>query len=389
MQLTNKRPLGFLFCQKKWYNRYGDYMLTVAKKVLEQINDAGYEAYIVGGFVRDYLLSIDSNDIDICTSATPKELKAIFPDSIVPKDDYGSVVVIHKNIRFEITTYRKEFSYKDNRHPDKVLYVDDLFQDLLRRDFTINSICMDKNGDIIDHLNGRRDLEEKRIVTIGDSDEKFSDDALRILRAVRFSTTLGFSMDQEIVEAIKRQKGLLSNLSYERKREELDKIFTSKNAKAGISLLIELGLDLALELPKLRDITYTDSLIAIWTILDVVDLYPFTANEKDLIADIKEAYLCQNLDAFNLYKYGLYVNSVAGEMKGQSTSAITKAYNELSISSRRDIAVSGEEIAQALGRQPGAYLKEIYEDLERAILYHQLENKKEDIIKYCISSYQE
>jgi len=150
-----------------------------------------------------------------------------------------------------------------------------------------------------------------------------------------------------------------------------------------------LGLDLALELPKLRDITYTDSLIAIWTILDVVDLYPFTANEKDLIADIKEAYLCQNLDAFNLYKYGLYVNSVAGEMKGQSTSAITKAYNELSISSRRDIAVSGEEIAQALGRQPGAYLKEIYEDLERAILYHQLENKKEDIIKYCISSYQE
>lgn len=360
-------------------------MLSVAKKVLEEIEEAGFQAYIVGGFVRDYLLGFSSNDIDICTSATPKELKEIFSDASIPKDDYGAVILVVKNIHFEITTFRMEHVYHDNRHPSQVEYVRDLYQDLLRRDFTINSICMDKNGEIIDHLKGCRDLENKKIIAIGNSYEKILEDALRILRAVRFATTLGFELDLELRKAIVKYKGSLRELSYERKREELDKMFTSPNAKAGISLLVELGLDVELELPRLRDVVYTDSLIAIWAVLDVLDLYPFTSNEKDLITNIQEAYLCKNLDALNLYKYGLYVSSVAGEMKGESSSDITKAYNELPIYSRRDIAASGDEIMEALGREEGAYLKEIYEELERAILYHHLDNKKEDILKYCVA----
>jgi len=362
-------------------------MLKVAKKVLNEITSAGFDAYIVGGFVRDHLLGLVSNDIDICTSATPKELKMIFPDSTIPREDYGSIIVVHKNIRFEITTFRREMSYIDHRHPDRVEYVKDLYQDLLRRDFTINTICMDQEGKVIDHLNGRRDLDRKSIQTVGDSNLKFQEDALRILRAIRFATTLGFDLSPSVEEAIIKNKSLLPSLSYERRKEELDKIFASTNARAGISLLLHFGLDQELELPKLREVFYTDSLIAIWAVLDVLDLYPFTANEKDLICSIKEAYLCENLDAYNLYRFGLYVSSVAYEMKGEDVHEITKAYQQLPIQSRRDIKVTGEEIMQALGRAEGPYLKEIYEDLERQILYHKLENNKEAILAYCTSSY--
>ncbi len=371
------------------YNKDGDDMLNVAKKILKEIEDHGYVAYIVGGYVRDYLLGRTSNDIDICTNATPRELKEIFVDASIPPDDYGSVVVTFKSVRFEITTFRREHTYQDHRHPGEVQYVDDLYQDLLRRDFTINSICMDQNGNIIDLLHGRDDLDLRFIKTIGDSEQKLQQDALRILRAIRFATTLDFGLSEDVVSSIVRHKRLLLDLSYERKREELDKIFTSTNAKRGISLLIQLDLLDELEIPKLKMVHYTDSLMAIWAVLDVVSLYPFTANEKDLIKDIQDVYGCNNLDPYVLYRYGLYVNSVVGEMKGESSTSITRVYNLLPIHSRRDIDASGDEICEVLGREPGSYLKEIYEDLEQAILYGKLENNKEDILQYCISSYHE
>ena len=125
-------------------------MLEVALKLLEEITARGFKAYIVGGFVRDYILGINSNDIDITTSATPKDIKEIFEDSCLPSEDYGSVTVIKKGIRFEITTFRKEIGYIDNRRPAEIKYIDDLYEDLLRRDFTINTICMDEKGEIVD-----------------------------------------------------------------------------------------------------------------------------------------------------------------------------------------------------------------------------------------------
>ena len=125
-------------------------MLEVALKLIEEITENGYQAYIVGGFVRDYILGIDSNDIDITTNATPKDIKEIFADSCLPSEDYGSVTVMKKGIRFEITTFRKEIGYIDNRRPASIKYIDNLYDDLLRRDFTINTLCMDANGEIID-----------------------------------------------------------------------------------------------------------------------------------------------------------------------------------------------------------------------------------------------
>ena len=123
-------------------------------------------------------------------------------DALVPPDDYGSVIVTFNNIQFSITTFRREHSYLDHRHPDEVQYVDNLYQDLLRRDFTINSICMDKDENIIDLLHGKDDMNKKFIRTIGNSDQKFSQDALRILRAIRFATTLDFVLQMMLIRRL-------------------------------------------------------------------------------------------------------------------------------------------------------------------------------------------
>ena len=366
-------------------------MLEVALKLLKEITSHSYQAYIVGGFVRDYLLGIESNDIDITTNATPKQIKEIFEDSCLPNEDYGSVTVIMKGVRFEITTFRRDIEYVNNRRPLEIQYIDDLYEDLLRRDFVINTLCMDENGQILDYLGGQEDLKKHVVRTIGDAHQKFFEDSLRILRAVRFATILDFTLDDDIVKAIKDTKYLLYHLSFYRKKEELDKIFTSSNYRKGIQLLLELGLDKELEIPNLRKVLDTEavSLIGIWTILDVEDKYTFQRNEKELISNVKKVLPYSQLDPYVLYQYGLYVNSVAGEIKKINIKDITEAYNHLVIKSRNDIEIDANTIMEVLQRKPGKYIKDIFSDLEKEILYHRISNKKEVLISYILEHYKE
>lgn len=362
-------------------------MLDVALKLLGEISDKGYQAYIVGGFVRDYILGIDSNDIDINTNATPQEVKEIFKDSCLPNEDYGSVTVIKKGIRFEITTFRKEMAYIDNRRPTEIQYIDDLYQDLLRRDFTINTLCMNKDGEIIDFLGGRSDIDNKIVRTVGKAKIRFEEDSLRILRAVRFATILDFKLDSETRDAIVSTRELLRNLSYYRKKEELDKIFASSKASDGINLLLDLGLDRYLDLDKLCDVTSTNSLIGVWSVLNVTDKYPFNSNERELIKTINECISLKNTDAMTLYKYGLYANSVAAEIKGTNIKKVTEAYNNLVIQSKKDLNITSQDIMSLLNRKPGSYIKDIYSDIEREVLYKRLDNTKENISKYILDNY--
>lgn len=362
-------------------------MLDVALKLLDEISDKGYQAYIVGGFVRDYILGIDSNDIDINTNATPQEVKEIFKDSCLPNEDYGSVTVIKKGIRFEITTFRKEMAYIDNRRPTEIQYIDDLYQDLLRRDFTINTLCMNKDGEIIDFLGGRSDIDNKIVRTVGKAKIRFEEDSLRILRAVRFATILGFNLDSETRDAIVSTRELLRNLSYYRKKEELDKIFASSKASDGINLLLDLGLDRYLDLDRLCDVTSTNSLIGVWSVLNVTDKYPFNSNERELIKTINECISLKNTDAMTLYKYGLYANSVAAEIKGTNIKKVTEAYNNLVIQSKKDLNITSQDIMSLLNRKPGSYIKDIYSDIEREVLYKRLDNTKENISKYILDNY--
>ena len=354
---------------------------------LSIFEDNGYLAYIVGGYVRDYLLGINSNDVDICTNARPSDIKRIFSDSCLPNDDYGSVIVIYNNTRFEVTTFRKEISYIDNRKPLEYVYIDDLREDLNRRDFTINTICMDKNKNIIDLLNGKYDLEKREINTVGDSYSKFSEDALRILRAIRFATVLDFKLSDQVKEAIIETKHLLKNLSYERKKDELDLIFGSIHVRYGVKLLIELGLDIELEIDKLKDIDNFDNLIGVWAQLDVDNIYSFTKNEKDMINDIRQALKLDNLDNFVLYKYGSYINSVCADIKGIDKKTIAYKYEKLPIKERNEIKITGNDIMNILSREPGDYLKEIIDDLEKNILLGNLENDKEVLTLYIKDKY--
>ncbi|MDD2377720.1 MAG: hypothetical protein PHD10_03385 [Bacilli bacterium] len=362
-------------------------MYNSSIKVLNMIIDKGYKAYIVGGYPRDLYLNRKSADIDICTNASPKELKAIFKDIILPSNAYGSVTVVYNNIRFEITTFRKEIKYENNRLPVKIKYIDNLLEDLKRRDFTINTLCMDHEGNIIDLLNGRLDLDNKVIRVVGSARYKLKEDCLRILRAIRFATILDFDLDESLSKAIKKYGYLLKKLSYFRKKDELDKIFSSPNVLRGIKLIKELELDKYLELSNLDELVVTTSLIGIWAQLDVLNIYSFTNNERELISNINELRDKDVLDDYNLYKYGLYISSIVGEIKGINKRLITRKYNELPIYNRKDIVISVNEICKLLKREKGGYLRDILDDLEIKIIKNEIENEKEAIEQYILNKY--
>ncbi len=362
-------------------------MIGVIKELLNIITDKGFKAYVVGGFVRDLYICKESDDVDICTSATPKDLKNIFAAAILPKEEYGSVTLFYKNVRFEITTFRSENKYINNRIPGEVEYIDDLLMDLKRRDFTVNTVCLDKNLEYVDLLDGIKDIENKIIKTVISADESMQIDSLRILRAIRFATILDFDLDDELKRAIKKHGELLTNLSYFRKKSELDKIFNSQNIDKGLKLIEELGLSKYLGLSNVSKVNTSSLGLAIWAQLDVVDAYPFNKVEKEQIKNIKTLMHESVLDNYNLYHYGLYISQVVGSIKGIDKKKITAAYNSLQIKSREEIDIDTKEVCDILSRKPGPFLKEIFFDLERKILYNKLNNKKRILLSYIKKQY--
>lgn len=361
-------------------------MLKTALKIIKKIENNGYQAYIVGGFPRDLYMQRKSMDVDICTNATPRELKDIFPDARLPKVQYGGVTLYSNKYRFEITTFRREFKYVNNRIPVKIEYINDLKTDLLRRDFTINTLCLNSNGELIDLLEGRKDIDQKIIRIVGDASKKLQDDALRILRAVRFATVLNFTIDPYLVEKIKEYGYLLKNISYYRKKEELNKIFLSSNALYGQKLLLDLNLAGPLDIPLLKDIKLTKDLIGIWAQLDVLNVYNFTSEEKDQIIKIQELMPKDVLDNFNLYKYGLYISSIVGDIKGIDRKVITNKYNQLPIKSLKDLGISSKDICTILKRQPGPFLKKVLLDLEQEVLLGKVHNNYEELKSLIINN---
>ncbi len=178
-------------------------MYQDAISILKKINSLGYISYIVGGYPRDLLLNRKSLDIDICTSATPEDIKDFF-EVVSDNSKYGSLKIKYNNNLFEITTFRKDY-YKDSRYP-QIEFVDDLLTDLKRRDFTINTICIDSEGNIIDLLNAKEDLKNKILKTVKDPYISLKEDNIRIIRAIRFKNNLGFKYDPKLEDAISNIK---------------------------------------------------------------------------------------------------------------------------------------------------------------------------------------
>lgn len=220
--------------------RIPDYVNTLLKR-LEKNN---FEAFIVGGSVRDALLGIEASDYDIATNAHPGEIEELFKDfkTIEVGRKFGTIVVVQDEGNIEITTYRIEEEYIDGRRPSEVSFTRNVVEDLKRRDFTINAIAYSEKEGLIDPFNGRNDLKNKIIKTVGDARERFSEDHLRILRCIRFSSTLEFEIEVDTLKAAKEMGHLLEEISVERIRDELFKILLSNKPSLGIRLLDRLNI---------------------------------------------------------------------------------------------------------------------------------------------------
>lgn len=350
------------------------------KNVLLKLIDNGFEAYIVGGFVRDYLLGIESYDVDISTNALPKDIKEIFGLPISNEDNYGSICFKDSLYNYDITTFRKEVKY-ENRRPIEYVYIDSIEEDLLRRDFTINALYMDVNGEVFDLINGIQDLEDGIIRVIGSVNDKMVEDPLRLLRAIRFATILNFQIDTNIFQYIRQNKQLIRTLSYTRRKEELSKIFRSNNNMYGLNLLRDLNVLDELEI-SFDVVKPCSNEFGIWAQMEYTDMYQFKKNECDIIDDIRSVLKYGIIDNVVLYQYGLYVCVIAGEILGINQSSISEVYKNLPIYSARDIQVTGEDIMKILNIEPGEKIKNIFNDLELNILNNTLSNNYDKIKEY-------
>ncbi|MEK7464308.1 MAG: CCA tRNA nucleotidyltransferase [Patescibacteria group bacterium] len=269
------------------------------KEISQKLEKGGYQAYLVGGCVRDLLLKRKPKDWDVATDAKPEEIQKIFPESVY-ENKFGTVGVKTDSESsdlkvVEVTTFRVEGKYSDKRHPDEVRFAKTVEEDLSRRDFTVNAIAMSLGGKIIDPYDGEKDLEKKLIRTVGSPKKRFNEDALRLMRAVRFAVELNFELEKATAEAIKDDAGLLEAIAKERIRDELVKIIVAPRAADGIIMLEDYGL-LRFIFPELRDgIGCGQNKHHIYTVFDHnVRALNYTA-EKDYSFEVRLASLLHDV----------------------------------------------------------------------------------------------
>lgn len=381
-----------------------------ALPVLEKIQAHGFDAYFVGGSVRDVLLKRPIHDVDIATNAYPAETKAIFPHTIDVGIEHGTVLVLAGKLEtehYEVTTFRTESSYTDYRRPDSVDFVRDLSEDLKRRDFTINAFAMDTQGQVIDMFNGLADLSESRLRAVGIATERFNEDALRIMRAMRFAATLNFDIEQDTFEAMRARAHLLTKISIERIFIELDKLLLAQNWKKGLAILLDTqaytflpGLQEEpvrhLREKTAEDFTFANSFQA-WAALlvqfEYIDVKNFLKKWKvsndfiKYVSDLTEAYKLEEWSLESIYLYGLEKAVLVDQLKvalGQQIDGEQAyLYNEqLQIHSKSEIVVTGKDIIESFSIQPGPQLGKILQQLETMIVKNQLKNDKNKILKY-------
>lgn len=202
-----------------------------ALPVLRTLIEAGHQAYFVGGAVRDSYLKRTIGDVDIATDAAPDQVERLFKRTVDVGKEHGTIIVLWEDDTYEVTTFRTESDYEDYRRPSEVHFITSLEEDLKRRDLTINAMAMTADGQVLDYFGGKKDIDQQLIRTVGKPEDRFQEDALRMLRAVRFMSQLGFTLSKETEEAIIKEKTLLSHVSVERKTIEFEKLYWEKRPK--------------------------------------------------------------------------------------------------------------------------------------------------------------
>lgn len=347
-------------------------------EILNKLVDSGYEAYIVGGYVRDLLLNRPSFDIDICTNATIDVIEKIFNKAGKSFKDYYSYHIKDEVYNYEITTFRKELEYKDNK-PIKLVPVNDLYTDLLRRDFTINSLAIDKNNNLIDLLDGKKDLDKKVIKVIGDTYDKFIQDKTRIVRSIKFACLLDFDLDNEIKYFLSEKGHIINELNSVYIKNELDIIF-KENPNKFFHILNTYKLK---EYFKLRyeNIIITKTCYGIWAQIECD--FTFKREEKIIINNIKKLVSKNEITKYDIYKYGELVSLEASLILGID---INDKIDSLKIHSIFDIDIKYDELIKYKDLYD---INKLLKNIEKNIVLDKLNNNKCDIINFIEGEYHE
>jgi tRNA nucleotidyltransferase (CCA-adding enzyme) len=387
-----------------------------AVPVLKKLENAGFEAYFVGGSVRDFLLSKPISDVDIATSATPLEVKSIFSKTVDVGIEHGTVLVLYQNQSYEVTTFRTEAGYEDYRRPKDVTFIRNLEDDLKRRDFTMNAIAMDTAGKVIDPFCGQQAIQNKIIQTVGKANERFQEDALRMMRAVRFVSQLSFEMESETLNSLSAMVPLLEKIAIERKRTEFEKLLVGKNRKEAIKIMLETDLYRFLpgfygrmeQLEKLLSFDLSGlEKNEMWSLL----IYCFSLDEKQAesflrqwrlpLKEIREiqlqqAYLNKRLkqewSIYKLYTAKLEIvtsverlyQTIKGFNDRKAILQLMELYANLPIKDRSEIMVTGNDLLSWYDQMGGPWVKEILDQVERALLEEKVTNEKDKIKEWLM-----
>ena len=377
--------------------------ISIGKEILRHIHSKGYEAYFVGGFVRDQLLKIHSNDIDITTNATPEEIEKIFDKTVATGKKYGTVTVFVDNYSFEITTYRIDQDYQDHRKPERVKFSHDLAEDLMRRDFTINAMAMDIEGDIIDFHDGKTDLTKRIIRAIGDPETRFKEDALRILRAIRFVAKLNFTIEEKTQKAIEKNLKLLLEISIERIINEFEQIFAYDHHKEALKYLVKSdiakvfnefnrGLELYIQSSIKLNFLEFFALCLYVNKLEIPNYWRFSNKEKTRITRLINIVKVTQRNSYNpllVYQTSKELCLSANEIsqvinsKNNQKDLIEQIDKHLPIRKTQDLKINGNDLLKIADFANEEIIGEILKELEAKVLHNELENEDEELIAYA------
>lgn len=388
-------------------------VFTEALPILKKINQAGYEAYFVGGSVRDLLLDRHIHDVDIATSAYPMEIKHIFNKTIDTGIKHGTVTILYNGNSYEITTFRTESGYQDYRRPDHVTFVQNLSEDLKRRDFTINALAMDVEGNIIDHFDGIGDLKRHVIKAVGVAENRFHEDALRMMRAVRFMSQLEFNLEEKTYQAVKDNHSLLSKISVERIRDEFVKMGIAEGSKRAFQVFLDT--DLSEEVPCFKGkkeslsifprLTFSptteENLWALMIILlkvDNQDIAKFMRKWKNSNAmerqvakiveffDLISSSIPTNYDLFKRDLKTIILTIDLAHILGQpiNGSALVDRYEALPIKKPKDLAVDGKTLLKN-GIPAGPKVGYLLREITQAVVERKIDNTEEAINEFILT----
>lgn len=364
-----------------------------ALNIVKELEKNGFSAYIVGGYVRDTLLNIKSNDIDITTNALPDDLNHLFKTIDSTANKYLSCKVMYEGYEFEITTFRTDIEYINHRHPVTKI-VENLEEDLKRRDFTINALALDSRGKIIDLCDGLLDIKNKLVRVIGDPFKRFDEDVLRIFRGCYLVSKLNFDIEDSTFKGMQASAKYVTYLSDERIFDELTKIFKFAHYKKALSYLIKTSVLNYLKLDKVIEYVINsnvrpsiDDIIAISIYINTGYEFKAANNKKRLYFDA--AFLAkEGFTNLNLYKYDLDTIILADKIRAfvdnrnTNFDELVKTKLALPISSRKDLKVNANDLIKYINKPQGPWINDLLHKIEKAVLENKIKNEKSEILNF-------